>query len=329
MIKAYVIEDGRLAEAPLGVDEPLPPGTIWLDLMEPSPEEEKRLEALLGVPLPTREEMLEIEESSRFYTESGAMYLTAPILHASDTGNPGIAPITFVLTREHLVTVRYTSPQPFSLYKIMAMKAGNSLVFDACSPLTILFGLIESVSDRLADILENVSQRLDAESNRLIGQRAGKPMSTPDFRSGLRMIGKEGDFLSKVRESLAGLSRLLHYVEINGVADKGKSQQKAWLKSLERDVDSLSAHVGFLSDRISFLLDTVVGLVSVEQNAIIKIFSVAAVVFMPPTLVASIYGMNFEKMPELQWLLGYPWAIGLMVISALVPLLFFRRKGWL
>jgi magnesium transporter len=330
MIRAYVVENDRLIESVPGEQEPLPPGTVWIDLLEPGPGEDKHLEALIGVPIPTREEMLEIEESSRFYTEHGAMYLTAPVLHASDTGSPGIAPISFVLTRNHLVTVRYTSPQPFSLYKTMAMKPGNSLVSDACNPLIILFGLMEAIIDRLADVLENVAQRLDAESARLIGGRGRKPMSTPDFRSGLRMIGREGDFLSRVRESLAGLTRLLHYVQINGVVEKGKVQpQKAWLKSLERDLDSLSAHVGFLSERTIFLLDTVVGLVSVEQNGIIKIFSVAAVVFMPPTLVASIYGMNFHHMPELEWLLGYPYAIGLMVVSALVPLLFFRSKGWL
>ena len=154
-------------------------------------------------------------------------------------------------------------------------------------------------------------------------------MATAASRAGVNMLSKDGEFLSRVRESLAGLSRVLLYVQANSLPGKNKTQMHSWLKSLERVVQSLASHVGYLSDRTTFLLDTVVGLVSVEQNSIIKIFSVAAVVFMPPTLVASIYGMNFDHMPELNWLLGYPWAIGLMVVSAILPLAYFRSRGWL
>lgn len=330
MIRAYVVQDDRLVASDLAVADPLPAGAVWIDLLNPTAEEDKAVEAATGTMVPTRDEMQEIEESSRFYREGGALYLTAPVLHAADTGSPGLGPITFVMTDRLLITVRYTDPSPFRLYADNARKPGNNLVSSACEPVVILFGLIETITDRLADIVENVAQRLDAESNRLIGGgKSKKPMTTADFRAGLRLIGKEGEFLSKVRESLAGVSRLLLYLQTSMVNDGGKTQRRAWLKSLERDVQSLSDHVSYLSERTIFLLDTVVGLVSVEQNAIIKIFSVAAVVFMPPTLVASIYGMNFTHMPELEWVLGYPFAIALMIVAAVVPLLYFRSKGWL
>ncbi|MFN3549942.1 MAG: magnesium transporter CorA family protein [Mesorhizobium sp.] len=330
MLKAYAVANNVLVPREPLDGGSLPAGLVWIDMIEPTPEEDRRVEALIGAPIPTRDEMVEIEESSRFYAEGGALYLTAPVIHASDTGTPGIAPVTFILANGVLLTVRYTAPKPFGLFASNAGKPGNNLVTDACGPMTILLGLIEAITDRLADMLESASQRLDAESDRLIaGASKGRPMSTDEFRDGLKLIGKEGEFLSKVRESLGGIARLLLYVQANGKVDKAKSQTRAWLKSLQRDTQSLTEHVTYLSERTIFLLDTVVGLVSVEQNAIIKIFSVAAVVFMPPTLVASIYGMNFKHMPELEWLLGYPFAIVLMIVAAVVPLLFFRKKGWL
>ncbi len=330
MLKAYAVANDMLAAREPALGGALAADIVWIDMIDPTPEEDRQLETLTGISIPTRDEMGEIEESSRFYAESGALYLTAPVLHSSESGNPGIAPVTFILVNRLLLTVRYTRPTPFALYVSNAAKPGTNLVADACDPMTILLGLMEAITDRLADVLQNASQRLDAESHRLIaGASKGKPMSTDEFRDGLKLIGTEGEFLAKVRESLAGIARLLLYVQANGKTEKAKSQTRAWLKSLQRDTQSLTEHVSYLSERTIFLLDTVVGLVSVEQNAIIKIFSVAAVVFMPPTLVASIYGMNFEHMPELQWLLGYPWAIGLMIVSAVLPLLLFRRKGWL
>lgn len=330
MIRAFTVEAGLLVGRDLKIGEQVPADAVWIDLLDASVEEDHALERLTGVAIPTRDEMREIEESSRFYVENDAVYLTAPVLHATDTGKPGIAPVTFVLAPRHLVTVRYTAPQPFALYASRASKPGNALVSENCDRMTILLGLLEAIIDRLADILESVSARLDAESARLVnGSDQDGPMSTADFRAGLKAIGREGDFLSKVRESLAGLNRLIVYVEANAVVDGKRSATRAWLKSLTRDIASLSSHVGFLSDRTTFLLDTVVGLVSVEQNAIIKIFSVAAVIFMPPTLVASIYGMNFANMPELDWLFGYPFAIGLMVLAAVLPLAYFRKRGWL
>ncbi|NGN44940.1 magnesium transporter CorA family protein [Mesorhizobium sp. CGMCC 1.15528] len=330
MIRAYSVNDHTLVCTPLPSGAALPANTIWIDMFEPTVEEDAHVETLAGLSIPTRDEMRNIEDSSRLYSENHALYLTVPILFAAGTDTPGIAPITFVATKEHLVTVRYTEPLPFTLYAARSAKPGNDLVFPKCDPLTIFFGLIESVTDRIAELLENVVQRLDAESTRLIsGSSDKRPMSTKDFRLALKLIAKEGDFLSKIRESLSGFGRLLAYLQSSPAVTTDRPSHSTWLKSLERDVQSLSDHVSYLAERTVFLLDTVVGLVSVEQNGIIKVLSLAAVVFMPPTLVASIYGMNFSHMPELAWLLGYPWAIGMMIIAAILPLVYFRTRGWL
>lgn len=330
MIKAYRIAGDVLEATDLPPGAALPDGIVWIDMLEPTPDEDSRVEALAGVSVPTRDEMKDIEESSRLFTENGALYLTVPVLYAATAETAGVEPVTFIVADRCLITLRYTTPQPFASYAARSAKPGTNLVTGDCDPMAILFGLLESITDRLAEHIENAAQTLNAESGRLISDSASaKPMSTWAFRSGLRLIGREGDFLAKIRESLAGISRLLAYIQSTPKGQEARKRHGAWLKSIERDVQSLSDHVAFLSERTIFLLDTVVGLVSVEQNAIIKTFSVAAVVLMPPTLVASVYGMNFVHMPELQWALGYPWALGLMLVSALLPLLYFKIKGWL
>ncbi|MGN6465105.1 MAG: magnesium transporter CorA family protein [Rhizobiaceae bacterium] len=330
MLTAYLKEGECLLPANVDVSAGFPDGAAWIDLNTPTKEEERAVERLLGVGIPNREEMREIEESSRVYTENGVQFMTASILHSAHVGSPGIAPITFILAGNRLVTLRYTNPKAFAQFEARIAKPGNGIIAPKCDATWLFLGLVESITDRIADIVENVAGGLDETSAMLFSNEArGRPMGTPAFREALRSIGREGAFLSKVRESLAGLSRMLVYLSAGGANGKGSKESRAWMKSLERDTQSLNNYVDFLSNKITFLLDTVVGLVSVEQNAIIKIFSVAAVVFMPPTLVASIYGMNFHHMPELSWLLGYPWALGLMVLSAVLPLVFFRRKGWL
>jgi magnesium transporter len=218
----------------------------------------------------------------------------------------------------------------FSTYILRSTKPGNGLISPKCSGLSIMLGITEATTNRLADILEGVAGKIDAASHSIYRrQPKARPMTTEDFRHILTQIGGQGTFLSRMRESLAGISRMLVYLSAINNPAAGKKETRSWIKSLERDTQSLTAYVDFLSNKVTFLLDTIVGLISVEQNAIIKIFSVAAVGFMPPTLVASIYGMNFSFMPELQSPWGYPMALGLMIASALLPLYYFRRKGWL
>ena len=330
MIRVFSLNGGQLEMQELAGTDPLPEHALWIDLLEPTKDDDQRVEELTKVAIPTREDMKEIEESSRFYVENGAHYMTTPLLHSVDTDQPGMQPITFILAGSRLITVRYCRPKSFILFEKYATKPGNSFITPTCQGFSIFLGILESVTDRAADILEGISARLEEESAHLFhANPRNQGLSTPAFRKAMRHLGREGSLLSKLLEALAGLSRLVVYVEALHRAEKPKAKASARIKSIERDAKSLTDHVEFLQNKITFLLDTIIGLVSVEQNAIIKIFSVAAVGFMPPTLVASIYGMNFVHMPELDWLLGYPFAIVLMVLSALLPLAFFRYKGWL
>lgn len=329
MITLYCLSGDHLEQIEVEPGHPLPDNVIWIDIFSPGVSEDHIVEAWTGISIPTREDMTEIEESSRFYMESGAQYLTVPILHAVDLHHRELAPITFILHGTRLITVRYASPKSFTIYMARATKPGNGLITARCTGITIMLGITEATTNRLADILEGVAGKIDAASHSIYRrQPKARPMTTQDFRHILTQIGGQGTFLSRVRESLAGLSRMLVYLSANAPLS-AKKETRAWIKSLERDAQSLAAYVDFLSNKVTFLLDTIVGLISVEQNAIIKIFSVAAVGFMPPTLVASIYGMNFSFMPELQSPWGYPMALFLMVVSALLPLVYFRRKGWL
>lgn len=309
-------------------DSMLPKNAVWIDLLNPTADEDRQIEDQLGISIPTREDMKEIEESSRLYSEGGAHYLTAPLVHARHSEKPGLSPVTFILHKDRLITVRYADPRAFQHFAARLIKNGNEFGASKTGGALVLSGLLESITDRLADLLEDVAGNLDHEADRLFSD-AKSPISTPQFRSAMKLLGTEGAFLSKVGESLQGLTRIVNFMEGQAVWLRASPDLKERLAVLDRDIHSLKQHADFLSNKITMLLDTVVGLVSVEQNGIIKIFSVAAVGFMPPTLVASIYGMNFKFMPELEWVSGYPMAIGLMVLSALLPLLFFRYKGWL
>lgn len=330
MITLYKLNADHLVRIEVAPGEALPSDVIWIDLFSPTPSEDRIVEAWLGIDIPSREDMTEIEESNRFYMENGAQYLTAPILHAIDLNHRELTPVTFILSDNRLVTVRYADPKSFSIYIARASKPGNGLITPKCNGLSIMLGLTEATTNRLADILEAVAGKIDAASHSIYRrQPKARPMTTEDFRHILTQIGGQGSFLSRVRESLAGISRMLVYLTVINSPVGSRKEARSWIKSIERDTQSLTTYVDFLSNKVTFLLDTIVGLISVEQNAIIKIFSVAAVGFMPPTLVASIYGMNFSFMPELNSPWGYPMALGLMIASALLPLLYFRRKGWL
>jgi magnesium transporter len=300
---------------------PLP---IWVDLQAPTAEEEERLEKALGVNLPTREEMEEIEVSSRLYYEDGAAFMTATLPAQADRDDAHMAPVTFVLTGDCLVTIRYHDPRVFTTFPQRAEKVAMGLKNGEA----VLMALLEAVVDRLADVLERAGRDIDLTSRKVFQQDEAAPRAL-DFRAMLQEIGRKGDLTSDIRDSLVTLERLLGF--LGQVTNQRKSERdiRERLKTLGRDTRSLADHASFLSQKITFLLDATLGMVNIEQNAIIKIFSVAAVVFLPPTLIASIYGMNFKYMPELDWPFGYPLALALMVASAIMPLKFFKRRGWL
>ena len=314
------------------------PMPIWFDLLNPEPQEISLIEQALGLNLPSRDEMEEIELSARLYQEDGAEFMTMTVLAGMDGDDPVKTPVTFVLKETALVTIRYADPKPFAGFLARARRP-NGL---ACvSGETVMLGLIEAIVDRLADVLERLGNEIDgvsrevfrAKSSQGRGKAKGKGKagaSTRDLQTLIEQIGREGDLLTATRESLVSISRLVAYhAALELPARKAAKDVRQRVKLLQRDAGSLSDHAEFLQGKINFLLDATLGLINLEQNQIIKIFTVASVAFLPPTLVASIYGMNFETMPELSWEIGYPMALGIMLLSALLPFLFFKRKGWL
>ncbi|HEV2899168.1 MAG TPA: magnesium transporter CorA family protein [Pseudaminobacter sp.] len=324
MIKAFVVDNERLH----AVDDLLAnkEQVVWADLFEPTKEEEATIENWIGVGIPTREEMQEIEISSRLYVENGAFFMTATLPAHADGDRPVMSPVTFVLSQNRLITVRYHEPRAFQTFPMRAEKAD----IGCTNGETVLVALLEAIVDRLADVLERAGSEV-IEISHDIFHPAEKKASKRDrgFQIILRRIGRKEDLVSNIQDSLLSLQRLSGFFGQVTVPRKNDKDLRARVKTLSRDVSSLSDHASFLSQKITFLLDATLGMINIEQNAIIKIVSVAAVVFLPPTLVASVYGMNFDVMPELKWLLGYPFALFLMVISAVLPFWYFKRRGWL
>jgi magnesium transporter len=303
----------------------IPDSAVWLDLHAPTLAENKLVEQALHIALPTREEMQEIEITSRLYVEDGARYMTATLMCNSDSEAPRTTPVTFILAGHRLVTVRYDEPKPFAIVSARLARVCPAQPTGE----TVLMDLLDAIIDRSADILEKIGSDVDGISREILDSDG--PLSRGrDFKEMLRSIGRRGDHTSRVRESLVSIGRLLLYIAAEAdTMKKWAKDQRAALKGMQRDVQSLAEHATYLSAKISFLLDAMLGVVSLEQNNIIKIFSVAAVVLMPPTLIASIYGMNFKHMPELEFEFGYPVAVVLMVVAAVLPYWFFRWKKWL
>ncbi|MBE0412417.1 magnesium/cobalt transporter CorA [Yoonia sp.] len=323
MIRSFAANAGRL--------QPFEDGTgavaqaVWVDLMTPTPAEEAELERTLAVNIPTKEEMEEIEISSRLFTEDGSAYMTAILPANADGDDFEMYPVTFVLTPTHLITVRYHEPRAFRTFPIRAQK----IAMGCETAEGVLIALLEAVVDRLADILERAGRDIDAISRSIFRKNSGKSAKSADLQNTIEAIGRKGDLTSNIRDSLVTMERLAGFLTQVTQQRKRAKDTPERIKTLSRDVRSLEDHAGFLSQKITFLLDATLGMINIEQNAIIKIFSVAAVVFLPPTLIASIYGMNFAHMPELQWPLGYPFALGIMLLSAILPYLFFKYRGWL
>jgi magnesium transporter len=313
----------KVAEVDLAT---LPEAAVWIDLVKPTPDEDHAVERLAGIAVPTREDMQEIEISSRLYIENGARYMTATLMCSSDSENPRTTAVTFILADHRLVTVRYDAPKPFMLVE-------NKLARSCPQGITgemVLMELLDAVIDRNADILERAGGDMDTVSHDIFEpEGAARTGHAKRYSDILIAIGRKGDLTSKVRESLVSVGRVVTFVAaaVDGV--KWSKDMREQLKTMQRDVISLTDHASYLSNKITFVLDAMLGVVNLEQNNIIKLFSVMAVVLMPPTLIASIYGMNFKIMPELEWTHGYPMALVMMVLAAVLPYFIFKWKRWL
>ncbi len=296
---------------------------IWIDLISPSREEELLVEKFIKAGIPTPEEMVEIEISSRLYNENGVLYMTATMLAQSESIDPKFDSISFVLTKKQLITIRYIEPQAFRLFTMQLHK----LPPEKINAQSLLIELLDATVDRLADILELIGHHLDDYSKKIfrIGQASSEK---PNYLSLMQQIGINGNLNAKARESLVTFSRLFQFLG-QTINKKEKAEDHAHVVGLINDIVSLSDHADFLSNKITFLLDATLGMVGIEQNNVIKIFSVAAVMFLPPTLIASVFGMNFHRIPELAWQYGYYYAIVLMFFSSYIPYRYFKVKKWL
>jgi magnesium transporter len=316
MIRAFRIEGNGLApsEGDLAA-------ASWLDLLAPTEDERGQISRLLGLEVPSRADQEEIEQSSRLYLENGVPVMTVLLPARSGAQATEIQPVTFIMAADRLVTIRHHSPRPFETYP---QRAGRASL--GCRTVEqMALGLLEDIIDRLADITENVGREIDALSRSVFHP---EPTARSDLQAILREIGAKDALVMHLRESLLTLERMLGFLVPVMEARKAGRDVKGTLKSQLRDVRTIAEQASFLMQKTGLLLEATLGLINIEQNGIIKIFSVAAVVFLPPTLIASIYGMNFRHMPELDWWLGYPMALGAMVVSAVVPLVYFKRKGW-
>ncbi len=325
MITAYARRGARLEE--LDLTQRHLTEALWIDLEAPTEAEEDAVEAALALGIPTREDMQEIEVSSRIYREGGVLFLTAQVIASPEAREAEIGPVTFAVLPDRLVTVHYHHPRSLSYFADWAARHDTVLE----TGLDTLMGLLEAVVDRLADILEG-----EARSHEILSKAifAAHPPSGKAETLGavLQRIGRAEAMNGKVTESLATILRLLTYLTSTPETEEGPClharQMPVALAQLQ-DLRSLREVAAAQADKVRFLLDATLGVINIRQSDVIKIFSVVAFVFLPPTLIASIYGMNFVHMPELEWTWGYPMALGLMVLSALVPYMIFRWKKWL
>jgi magnesium transporter len=303
--------------------------SIWIDLLNPTAEDDATAEAFLGVSIPTREEAAEIETSSRFYTEDGATFLNLSTLVGIDRRRPTLSPLTYVLAGSKVATVRYEDSVAFRQFLARATKPKAGRI---TAP-GIVMHLTESIIDRAADVVEKVGAEIDRINNEIFkrderkqnGAGLARKRELSDY---LEAISYQNDIISKSREALLSIERMIQYVS---GAEIGWHEQKAdreRLQLMALDVRSLTDQLSFLSSRATFLLEATLGLISVDQNDVIRVLTVAATILLPPTLIGTIYGMNFASMPELEWSFGYPLAIGLMIGAALIPYLILKRRGW-
>jgi magnesium transporter len=316
--------DGRTLDATI---ERIPADAAWIDLEEPTHEEEELVERCIEVDVPTQAEMAEIEPSSRLYERDGALYMTVSALRGIDEDSPTTTPISFVLAGNRLVTVRYATPRPVRTFEQHARR-DPQLVRDGP---TALVRLMDAIIDRLADEIERVTASMEELSKEIFqSDQDERRIPAAKLTKLLTSIGQAQTVLTKIRYSAVSTLRMLSFLAgSNLVNDEKQRELRHHVASLTADVSSLGEHASFLSDNLTFLLDASLGLISIEQNAAMKLFSWAAVVFLPPTLIAGIFGMNFKYMPELSWHLGYPLALALMFITAVGPYLYFKRRGWI
>jgi len=321
MITAYVPRDGRLAAVPSPGLEHVPADAVWLDACAPDDATRAGLARWIGAPLPDRTDVAAIETSERLYQAHDAVIMTLVLPMVARAPDPRTSSMTLAATARRLVSIRESEPISVG----MASKRVQSEAAGVETSTAALFVLLDAIADRAADVIEECSATFDAISGEVFEGKIDSRKSAI-YQATIQKIGRIGVKVARMHDSCASLERLFLFLSLHGATLRLSPAQKAQCKVLGRDIRSIREHASALDAKLNFLLDATVGLVNLEQNQIIKIFSVLAVVFLPPTLIASIYGMNFNGMPELEWGYGYPFSLGVMVLSVALTFLYFRWK---
>ncbi len=320
MINAFVLQNGRLNQvyisnrADLVNIEP-----VWIDLTDTNDEERAWIKGMYEVTLPGEDEVKDIEASARYYeAENGDLHLRTDFLVEEEDGPSRSVTVAFILTKSMLFSVHTDDLPVFRLVRMRARSRPGSIEDFK----DVLLDLYATDAEYSADALEGIYQNLEEVSRSVLQ----KEFTDQDAAAALNAIAQEEDLNGRIRRNMMDTRRAVSFLMRGRLLNADQFEEA---RQILRDIESLDGHTSFLFDKINFLMDATVGFININQNNIIKIFSVASVAFLPPTLIASIYGMNFRILPELQWDFGYPLAIGLMLASALTPFWYFKRRGWL
>ena len=317
----------ELTEIAVGLDAPsLPPAVAWIDALAPTPEEVGFLRRVLGVEPPTLAQMLEIESSSRLYRSHGALFATLPIARRAASGASSSNPLGFVITPSALLSVHYEPVAACAPEKVTATSGERGIV----GPFGAFVAIVETIVDHIADELEGVTSALEEQSQTIFSAPTAsrrRQNQSAELRGAIVRLGQSRAFTSHIAETLLGLTRMTPFI-IGEAAERLPAEARPRFERIDRDVGSLSAHESRLSERIQFLLDASLGLIGVEQNDVFKILTMVSVVGIPPTLLASMYGMNFKNMPEYDWSWGYEYGLTVIFLSGLLPLLWFKWRRW-
>ena len=323
MLTIYRDEAGSVRES---ASLELPSEVIWIDLLDPSDEEKVFVESRTHIQVPSIDALSEIEASSRLQVDRGVIYLSMPILARSDTPEAFLSPVGFILSPTVLVTVRFAKLSTFD-------QVAEQIHHDPslATHVGVYTALLEAIVDRGADVLEGLRGELDQISHKVFRgnptHRSHTVRSTDALRMTLSAVGAIGERVSQARDVLLGVGRIASFA-----GDIGEEwitpEFRVRLRAVLKDVASLNEYEAHLSGKVQFLLDAVLGYITIEQNDLFKVLTIASVVGIPPTLIAGLYGMNFRFMPELDWTWGYPFGLALILASALIPLIWFKWRGW-
>jgi magnesium transporter len=320
MINVFVLQNGRLSQINVNSrDDLVHAAPVWVDLTDPNDDERSWVKSIYGVTLPDEDEVKDIEASARYYeAENGDLHLRTDFLLEEDDGPARVVTVAFILARDMLFSVHTDDLPVFRLVRMRARSRPGSIN----DYKDVLLDLYATDAEYSADALEGIYQSLEEVSRSVLQ----KDFTDQDAAESLNAIAQEEDLNGRIRRNMMDTRRAVSFLMRGRLLNADQFEEA---RQILRDIESLDGHTAFLFDKINFLMDATVGFININQNKIIKIFSVASVAFLPPTLIASIYGMNFKILPELNWDFGYPFAIMLMVASAITPFWYFRKRGWL